>query len=412
MIKHLRNISFALLLMVCQSVFAGSGLFFDISATGTSDNVNITLCLNGKGLLSCQNYDVSALTLSILSTIPNHTYPFVGIRINTPGFTPHDCTPISNGYCLFSVSNTTPASIFISKNSGYTIGGSIAGLTSSGLVLQNNEADNLTIPANATSFQFATTVDYSGSYNVTVLQQPTGLTCTLTNGSGSNVTSDVTNVQLTCAINILNYSNGPLVNGSGQGSGGNDASILQTNLGMNILGSTVNYNANFILADDFTIPNGETWSIDTLAFFPYQTGSSLTSTINRLRFVIYDDNPSSPSKNIVCGTLLSAATIVSNQWSQIYRVTSTTLTNTQRPIMQVTISSGSCVLPQGTYWLAWTMTGALGSGPFNPAITINGQTTTGNALQSPDLGSTWVAVVDSGTNTPQGFPFIAQGTIL
>ena len=115
MIKCLRNISVALLLMVCQSAFAGSGLLFDITATGTSDNVNITLCLNGKGPLSCQNHDVSALTLSILTTVPNHTYPFAGIKINTPGYTIEnlgvDCNLVANGYCLFSVSDTTAKTI-------------------------------------------------------------------------------------------------------------------------------------------------------------------------------------------------------------------------------------------------------------------------------------------------------------
>ena len=117
MIKCLRNISFTLLLMVCQSVFAGSGLLFDITATGTPDNVSITLCLNGKGPVSCQYYTVRALTLSILSTIHNHIYQFAGIKINTPGYTIEnlgvDCTTVSNGYCLFSVSDTTAKTISI-----------------------------------------------------------------------------------------------------------------------------------------------------------------------------------------------------------------------------------------------------------------------------------------------------------
>ncbi len=198
MTKYLRNISVALLMMVCQSVFSGGGTLFNVSATGTPAQVSITLCLNGTGPLSCQYYNVSALTLSILTTIPNHTYSFAGIKINTPGFTPQGCTPISNGYCLFSVSYATPARIFISKNSGYPIGGTISGLTTNGLVLQNNGADNLTVASGATSFQFSTPVAFGGSYNVTVQQQPTGLTCTVGNGSGSYVMANVTNVSITC----------------------------------------------------------------------------------------------------------------------------------------------------------------------------------------------------------------------
>lgn len=97
--------------MLCQSVFSQSGAFFNVSATGASATINITLCLNGKGPLSCQNYNVSAVTLSIITTIPNHTYPFAGIKINTPGYEPTGCSVNSNGYCLFSASNTNAVTI-------------------------------------------------------------------------------------------------------------------------------------------------------------------------------------------------------------------------------------------------------------------------------------------------------------
>ena len=40
----------------------------------------------------------------------------------------------------------------------YTVAGSVSGLSVSGLVLQNNGADDLVIAANASTFQFATPV--------------------------------------------------------------------------------------------------------------------------------------------------------------------------------------------------------------------------------------------------------------
>ena len=58
---------------------------------------------------------------------------------------------------------------------------------------------NLSVPSGAVSFQFSTPVAFGGSYNVTVFQQPIGLTCTVNNGSGTNVTSDVTNIGITCS---------------------------------------------------------------------------------------------------------------------------------------------------------------------------------------------------------------------
>ncbi len=99
-------------LLFCQANFAATGSLFSISATGTSGNVNITLCLNGKGPVSCQNYNINALVLRILTTIPNHMYSYVGIKINTSGYKIGnlgiDCIPTAKGYCLFSVSDTMP----------------------------------------------------------------------------------------------------------------------------------------------------------------------------------------------------------------------------------------------------------------------------------------------------------------
>ena len=76
----------ALLWLLGQGAFAGNGLFFNVAATGASGAVNITLCLDGKGPLSCQNYTASSLSLNI-STVPKHFYPNAGIKINTAGYT-------------------------------------------------------------------------------------------------------------------------------------------------------------------------------------------------------------------------------------------------------------------------------------------------------------------------------------
>ena len=71
------------------SAFAASGNLFKITPLGTGGApVNITLCLNinGKHPISCQNYNTQAGTLSINTTIPNYTYHYAGIRVNTPGY--------------------------------------------------------------------------------------------------------------------------------------------------------------------------------------------------------------------------------------------------------------------------------------------------------------------------------------
>ena len=97
--------------------------------------------------------------------------------------------------------------------SSYTIGGTVTGLTSSvgpqsSVVLQDNGGDNLTISANG-PFTFATAVTStsttSASYNVTVLTQPIGQTCTVTGGSGT-ATSNVTSVVVNCSGTTANYA--------------------------------------------------------------------------------------------------------------------------------------------------------------------------------------------------------------
>ena len=80
----------------------------------------------------------------------------------------------------------------------YTVGGSITGLTASGLVLENNAGDDLTVAATNSSFTFATAVASGAPYNVTVKTQPAGQTCTVAAGSGMVGAAPVTNVAVTC----------------------------------------------------------------------------------------------------------------------------------------------------------------------------------------------------------------------
>ncbi|MDD0838633.1 hypothetical protein PSQ40_08620 [Curvibacter sp. HBC61] len=83
------------------------------------------------------------------------------------------------------------------QTGGFSLGGNISGLTSSGLVL-SAAGQTLSVPANSSSFSFASTVQAGSSYNVQVSSQPAGLTCSVSNGSGS-MNSAVSNVGVTCS---------------------------------------------------------------------------------------------------------------------------------------------------------------------------------------------------------------------
>lgn len=87
----------------------------------------------------------------------------------------------------------------------YTISGTVSGLLSSGLILQNNSADNLSVVANASNFTFPHSVSWGKSYNVTIYQQPSGLTCSVNNGSGTDLMGNVDNVTITCTPSSAGY---------------------------------------------------------------------------------------------------------------------------------------------------------------------------------------------------------------
>src|SRR5579862_5696386 len=85
----------------------------------------------------------------------------------------------------------------------FTIGGTVSGLKGSGLVLQDNGGDNLTITENG-AFTFATAIASGDAYKVTVLTQPTNPveTCSVGNAAGT-ATANVASVKVTCAVGTL-----------------------------------------------------------------------------------------------------------------------------------------------------------------------------------------------------------------
>jgi hypothetical protein len=78
-----------------------------------------------------------------------------------------------------------------------TVGGSISGLASAGLVLANG-SDTVSPASGATAFTFAVAVASGASYAVVVKTQPAGATCTVTGGTGTVAATAVTSVAVAC----------------------------------------------------------------------------------------------------------------------------------------------------------------------------------------------------------------------
>ncbi len=87
----------------------------------------------------------------------------------------------------------------------YAIGGTVSGLTGTGLVLQNNGGNNLAVNANG-SFTFTTPVASGSPYNVTVLTQPSGQACTVSGGSGTVGSAPIASVAVTCSSGPFSIS--------------------------------------------------------------------------------------------------------------------------------------------------------------------------------------------------------------
>jgi hypothetical protein len=93
--------------------------------------------------------------------------------------------------------NVTDVSITCSDQA-YRLGGTIAGLSKTGLVLSDG-SDTYPVSADATTFTLPTVVASGSNYRVSVQVQPAELTCTISNGEGTMPTGAVTTIDVTCA---------------------------------------------------------------------------------------------------------------------------------------------------------------------------------------------------------------------
>src|SRR6516225_4482036 len=95
----------------------------------------------------------------------------------------------------------------------YTVGGTIAGLQGTGLVLLDNGGSNLSVSSTTSAFTFTAPVASGNPFNVTVMTQPgnPSQTCTVADASGVVTGNNITNVAVTCTIN--SYKIGGTVSG-------------------------------------------------------------------------------------------------------------------------------------------------------------------------------------------------------
>ncbi len=157
----------------------------------------------------------------------------------------------------------------------FTIGGSVLGLKGTGLLLQDNGGDDLTVTGSGTvAFTFKTSIASGGTYNVTIKTQPSSptQTCSVTAGTGT-ATANVTSIQVVCA---------PIFNIGGSVSGLLGTGLtLQDNGGDNLVVAGTG-NVNFTFATPLLSGATYTVTILTQPTTPVQTCSlaNATGTVN------------------------------------------------------------------------------------------------------------------------------------
>ncbi len=133
--------------------------------------------------------------------------------------------------------DTASITVTVLEPETFTIGGSVSGLTGNGLVLQNNNGDDLAIDSNG-DFVFPSALADGASYSVTIATQPgnPSQTCEVANGSGNLDSADITDVSVNCITDTFT------VGGSVTGLTGNGL-VLQNNNGDDL---AISSNGDFV----------------------------------------------------------------------------------------------------------------------------------------------------------------------
>jgi hypothetical protein len=175
----------------------------------------------------------------------------------------------------------------------------------------------------------------------------------------------------------------------------------------------------FRIADNFTVPAGQTWNITSIDTYAYQTGASPgTSPFTGATIRVWNAAP--PGGMVVYGDTTTNR-LGSTTFAGLYRIFNTvapppgTAPGTTRPIFRNTITTTGLTLTAGTYWIDYAFSGPATA--FCPTTTV--VDTRGlpgwNALQLTAAPSTWTPVLDAGNpatapDIPQDFPFQINGT--
>ncbi len=310
---------------------------------GLASGGEVTLLNNGGDALTLTNNGSFTFATPIAY---NNNYA-ITVGKNPPGQT---CS-VTNGSGAGVIANINNVSVTCSTLT-YAVGGTVSGLLSGQQVtLSNNDGDALTLTNNG-SFTFKTPVAYGGNYIVRVAQNPIGQICSVTDGSGTGIGGNVSNVSVTCST--LTYTVGGTVSGllSGQ-----QVTLLNNN------------------SDALTVTSNGSFTFKT----PVTNGSNYAVKVGT--------RPATQVCTVANGAgNIAAADVLNINISCLYGSAYVTNVN-DGTIGQYTIGSDGALTPMST------LTVSAGNGPFNAAIDATGQ-----RLYAVNINSDTVSQYTIGSN--------------
>jgi hypothetical protein len=154
--------------------------------------------LKGTGLVIENNgSDTLAIAADGTFTFKVATSGAFLVIVKTQPTNPTQTCSVSNGN---GTAGANVINVQVTCGANFTIGGTVSGLAGSGLVLQDNTTDNLTVSGTGSvPFTFATPLASGATFTVTILTQPSNPAqiCTVNNGTGP-ANGTITNVQIIC----------------------------------------------------------------------------------------------------------------------------------------------------------------------------------------------------------------------
>ena len=161
--------------------------------------------LSAAGLVLANGTDTVAIASSATGfTLPGAVAQGTGYAVTVKTQPASQLCSVSNATGTINGANVTNVAVACAAVA-HSLGGTISGLPSSGLVLGNG-ADTVSPAAGALSFTFAKQVAEGGAYAVAVKTQPAGATCSVGSGSGTMGSADVGSIQVTCSANAYRLS--------------------------------------------------------------------------------------------------------------------------------------------------------------------------------------------------------------